>query len=343
MRVMVTGNLGYIGTVMAPLLRAHGYNVVGLDSDFYEDCGFGDAPPSIATRRKDIRDVEVSDLKGFDAVIHLAALSNDPLSDFNPQITYDINYKASLKLAQLAKTAGVQRFLFSSSCSVYGEARTEILTEEAVPSPITAYAESKLLAERAISKLADSDFTPIFLRSATAYGLSYKLRFDVVLNNLVAWAYTCGVVLLKSDGLAWRPIVHIEDISKAFMHMLDAPKDLVHNQVFNVGVQGENYRVRELADIVKETVPNSRIEFAKDSGPDKRSYQVDFSKLARTLPQLKLRWNARSGAKQLYNAYKKFGVVGEEFEGPKYRRLDHLKELIGSNKLDSALRWRNSD
>jgi nucleoside-diphosphate-sugar epimerase len=342
MRIMVTGNLGYIGTVMAPMLRAHGYDVVGLDSDFYEDCGYGDAPPPIATRRKDIRDVEISDLKGFEAVIHLAALSNDPLSDLNRQITHDINYRASLRLAQLAKKAGVQRFLFSSSCSVYGESSVGILTEKAAPNPITAYAESKLLAERAISKLADPDFTPIFLRSATAYGLSYKLRFDVVLNNLVAWAYTCGVVLLKSDGLAWRPIVHIEDISQAFMYMLDAPRELVHNQIFNVGAQGENYRVRQLADIVKEAVPNSRVEFAKDSGPDRRSYQVDFGKLGRTLPKLKLKWNAQSGAKQLYDAYKEFGLVGEEFEGPKYRRLEHLKELIRLKKMDSALRWRNS-
>ena len=344
MRIMVTGNLGYIGTVMVPMLHAHGYDVVGLDSDFYEECKFGDVPLSIKTKRKDIRDVEVSDLKGLDAVIHLAALSNDPLSDFNPQVTYDINYKASLRLAKLAKKAGVQRFLFSSSCSVYGESSCSgMLTEEAEPNPITAYAESKLLAEGAISKLADSSFSPVFLRSATAYGLSHKLRFDVVLNNLVAWAYTTTVVLLKSDGLAWRPIVHIEDISQAFVAALGAPKDLVHNQTFNVGATEENYRIRELAGIVRETVPNSRVEFAKDSGPDKRSYRVDFSKLAGTFPQFKPKWNARSGAKQLYDAYKRFGLAAEEFESPKYRRLEHLKELIKSSRLDVTLRWRNSD
>lgn len=235
MRVIVTGNLGYIGTVMTLMLHAQGYEVTGIDTNFYEDCGFGDAPPPIITIRKDIRDVEISDLKGFDAIMHLSALSNDPLSDFNPQITYDINYKASFRLAQLAKAAGVQRFIFSSSCSVYGESASEVLTEEAQPNPITAYAQSKLLAEKAISKLADSDFSPVFLRSATAYGLSYKLRFDLVLNNLVAWAYTHGLVLLKSDGLSWRPIVHIEDISQVFMHVLHAPEDLIHNQVFNVG------------------------------------------------------------------------------------------------------------
>ncbi|MFB3888916.1 MAG: NAD-dependent epimerase/dehydratase family protein [Candidatus Bathyarchaeia archaeon] len=339
---MVTGNLGYVGTVMTPMLNECGYDVVGLDSGFYEDCKFGEPALSVPTTKKDIRDVQTSDLKGLDAVIHLAALSNDPLSDFNPQLTYDINYTASARLAKLAKKAGVQRFLFSSSCSVYGESSSGILTEDASPNPITAYAESKLLSERAISSLADSCFTPVFLRSATAYGVSSKLRFDLVLNNLVAWAFTSGVVLLKSDGLSWRPLVHVQDMSQAFVSMLDAPKDLVHNQVFNVGAVGENYQIRDLANIVRETVFGSRVEFAKDSGPDKRSYKVDFSKLAKTLPNFKAKWDARSGALQLHDAYKRFGLVGEEFESPKFRRLEHLKELIKSNGLDGSLRWKAS-
>ena len=339
MHIMVTGHLGYIGSVMVPMLRACGHEVVGLDSDFYASCRFGHAPPTVRNVRKDIRDVDVSDLKGFDAVVHLAALSNDPLSDMNPEITYDINYKSSVRLAKLAKKAGVGRFLFSSSCSVYGEASSVMLTEESETKPITPYAESKLLAEKEISTLADSDFSPTFLRSATAYGVSHKLRFDLVLNNLVAWAYTTGVVLLKSDGSAWRPVVHIEDISSAFIAVLEASQELIHNQTLNVGATEENYRVRELADIVRETVPRSKIEFEKGSGPDKRSYQVDFSKIARTLPQFKPKWNARLGAKELYEAYRRFRLVGKEFESPKYRRLDHLKKLIKSNKLDNSLRW----
>jgi nucleoside-diphosphate-sugar epimerase len=342
LRIMVTGHLGYIGSVMVPMLRALGHEVVGLDNGLFEECKFGRAPVSILNIRKDIRDVDVSALKGFDAVIHLAALSNDPLSDLNPENTYVINYRASVRLAKLAKEIGARRFLFSSTCSVYGEASSEMLTEESKTNPITAYADSKLLAEKEISTLADPDFSPTFLRSATAYGVSHKMRFDLVLNNLVAWAYTSGVVLLKSDGLAWRPVVHIEDISKAFIAVLDAQEELVHNQIFNVGTLKENYQIRELSEIVRDTVPGSRVEFQKGSGPDKRSYQVDFSKIERMLPQFKPTWNARSGAKQLYDAYKRIGLVGEEFESPKYRRVDHLKELIKSNRLDASLRWKET-
>jgi nucleoside-diphosphate-sugar epimerase len=342
MRIMVTGHLGYIGTVMVPLLQAEGHEITGLDSDIFEECKFIGKIHRVPSIKKDIRDVTGSDLKGFDAIIHLAALSNDPLSDLNPQITYDINYHASVNLAKLAKKAGVKRFLFSSSCSVYGESTADTITEDDKPNPITPYAESKLFVEREVSKIADSTFTPTYLRSATAYGASPKLRFDLVLNNLIAWAYTSGVVLLKSDGLAWRPIVHIEDISRAFIAALHAPTELVHNQVFNVGLTEENYQIRDLANIVKETVPNSRVEYAKDSGPDKRSYKVDFSKIAKVLPQFKPKWRARTGAKQLYDAYKAFGLNGEEFEGPRFKRLEHLKQLIASNRIDSALRWRST-
>ena len=341
MRIMVTGHLGYIGTVMVPLLRAEGHEINGLDSDIFKECTFMGKIQDVPNIRKDIRDVTASDLKGFDSVIHLAALSNDPLSDLNPQITYDINYHASVNLAKLAKKAGVKRFLFSSSCSVYGDSSADIITEEDKPNPVTAYAESKLLVEKEVSKLADSTFTPTYMRSATAYGVSPKLRFDLVMNNLIAWAYTSGVVLLKSDGLAWRPIVHIEDISRAFISALHAPTELVHNQTFNVGSTQENYQIRELANIVKEIVPNSRVEYAKDSGPDKRSYRVDFSKIAKILPLFKPKWNARLGAKQLYDAYKAFGLKGEEFESPKFKRLEHLKQLMASNRIDTNLRWRS--
>ena len=344
MRVLVTGHKGYIGTVIVPMLQARGHEVVGLDSDLFEGCIFGDRSisgdiPDIPYMKKDIREVEPSDLQECDAVVHLCALSNDPLGYFNPEITYKINYEASVILAKLAKKAGVQRYLFSSSCSVYGDSGADMVAEESKPHPITPYAISKIRAEEGISRLANSSFSPTFLRSATAYGVSPMLRFDLVLNNLVAWAHTTGVILLKSDGMAWRPIVHIEDISLAFIAVLNAPRDLVHNQVFNVGITEENYQIRKLADIVKETVPNSHVEYAKDAGPDKRSYRVDFSKLAQTLPEFKPQWNARRGAKQLYDTYKKVKFNLEEFEGPRYRRIKHLKKNLSTGHLDKTLRW----
>jgi len=343
MRVLVTGHKGYIGTIMVPMLQAEGYEVVGLDNDLFDGCVFGDesicgGTPNIPYIRKDIRDVERSDLRGIDAVVHLCALSNDPLGYFNPEMTLEINHKASVKLAKLAKKAGIQRYLFASSCSVYGASGADVVTEESKPNPVTPYGLSKVRSERDISKFADASFSPTFLRSATAYGVSPMLRFDLVLNNLVAWAYTTGIVLLKSDGTAWRPIVHIEDISRAFAAVLNASRDLVHNQVFNVGITEENYRVRELAEIAKDTVPNSNIKYAKDAEPDKRSYRVDFTKIAQTLPKFKPRWNAHLGAKQLYDSYKKFGITLEDFEGPRYRRITHLENSVSTGRLDKTLR-----
>ena len=341
MRILVTGHSGYIGTVMVPMLQAEGHEIVGFDSDLFEKCTFGGPIPNVPNVRKDIRDIEVSDLEGFDAVVHLAALSTDPVGDLNPEITYSINYEASVNLAKLAKRVGVQHFLFSSSCSIYGTSGEDIVTEETEPHPITPYAISKVRAEEGISKLADSRFSPTFLRCATAYGISPKLRFDLVLNNLVAWAYTTGIVRLKSDGTPWRPIIHIEDISRAFIAILNAPRDLVHNQVFNVGITEENYQVRELADIVKETVPGSRVEYAKDAAPDKLDYRVDCSKLTQTLSEFRPQWNASLGAKQLYTAYQKVGLTStEEFEGPRYKRIEHLRKLINTGRLDTTLRWR---
>jgi nucleoside-diphosphate-sugar epimerase len=342
-RVLVTGHKGYIGKIAVPLLQAQGFDVSGIDNDLFEGCNFGEASfygkvPDIPYLRKDIRDVELSDFKGIDAVVHLCALSNDPLGNLNPEITFEINYEASVKVAKLAKQAGAQRFIFMSSCSVYGAAGADMVTEESELNPLTPYGVSKVKAEKDITQLADESFSPTFLRSATAYGLSPMLRFDIVLNNLVAWAYTTGIVLLKSDGMALRPIVHIEDISQAFATVLNSPRDSIHNQVFNLGITEENYRVRELAELARDTVPNSRVEFAKGAEPDTRSYRVDFSKIRNTLPEFKPKWTARLGAKQLYEAFKKIGVTVDEFEGSRYRRITHFENSIKSGLLDKTLR-----
>jgi len=343
MRVLVTGNNGYIGTVMVPMLIAEGFEVTGLDSDLFEGCIFGDASVSgpisdISYLRKDVRDIELKDLRKIDAVVHLCALSNDPLGNLNPKVTYEINHEGSVRLAKLAKKAGVSRYILSSSCSVYGAASTDIVNEESEVKPVTPYAESKVLAERDISKLADSKFCPVFLRSSTAYGLSPMLRFDLVVNNFVAWSFTKGTVLLKSDGSAWRPFVHIQDISRAFIAALRAPRDIVQNQKFNVGKDEENYRIREVADIVKETVPNSQIKYVEGAEADKRSYRVEFKKINSALPEFKPQWTVPRGAKQLYEAYKKVGLLVEEFEGPRYRRITHLENSLRAGRVDKTMR-----
>jgi nucleoside-diphosphate-sugar epimerase len=339
MRILITGHTGYIGTVMAPFLADAGHEVVGLDSDLFEQCTFGEEPRKFPSIRKDLRDVEAADLKGFEAVIHLAGLSNDPLGNLNPNLTYDINHHASVRLARLAKEVGVKRYLFSSSCSTYGAAGDKILDETADFNPVTPYGRSKVLVEQEVSQLASPEFSPVFLRNATAYGVSPRLRFDLVLNNLTAWALTTGRVFIKSDGTPWRPIVHIEDISRAFLAALEAPRELIHNQAFNVGRSEENYQIRDLAEIVKETVPGCTIEFAADAGPDKRCYRADFTRIAKTLPAFQPKWDARRGARELYDAYKKVDLRVEDFEGPRYKRIDHIQGLLASGRLNSDLRW----
>jgi nucleoside-diphosphate-sugar epimerase len=339
MRVLLTGSRGYIGTVMAPLLAGAGHEVVGLDTDLYHRSTFGEWRESIRTMVKDVRAIEARDLDGFDAVVHLAALSNDPLGDLDPELTYDINHRASVRLARVAKEAGVGRFVFASSCSNYGAAGDAPVDETSALNPVTAYGRSKVLVEQDVVKLASDRFVPTFLRCATAYGASPRLRFDVVLNNLVAWAFTSGKVFLKSDGTPWRPIVHIEDISRAFLAVLAAPADAVRGEAFNVGKNDQNYRIREIAQIVKETVPGCEIAFADDAGPDKRNYRADFSKIARVLPAFQPQWDARKGARQLLEAYRAVGLRLEEFEGPRYRRIDQLRSLLSEGRLAPDLRW----
>ncbi len=345
MNVIVTGHKGYVGAVLVRLLLEAGHAVTGIDSDLYEACTFGDPGQLRPTPelRKDIRDVQAADLAGADAVLHLAGLSNDPLGDLNPALTYEINHLASVRLARLAKQAGVRRFVFSSSCSNYGAAGDDWIDETSAFNPVTPYGESKVRVERDVAPLADEAFTPVFLRSSTAYGVSPRLRFDLVLNNLVAWAYTTGRVFLKSDGSPWRPIVHVEDMARAFVAVLEAPREAVHNRGFNVGRTADNYRIRELAEIVRATVPGSVVEYAPDASPDKRNYRVNCDLLPRTVPAFQPRWDARRGAQELYQAYQQIGLTLEEFEGERYKRVAHIKHLLASGRLDEDLRWKTAD
>jgi len=339
MRVLVTGSLGYIGTVLVPMLLKEGHDVIGMDTDYYSRCTFTGAPVDVPTLKMDVRDAPNTAVRGVDAIIHLAGLSNDPLGDYNPNLTDDINFQASTRLAQLAKQAGVQRFLFASSCSNYGASGDQFLTEEAAFNPVTPYGVSKVRVEQELQNLADESFSPVFLRASTAYGLSPRIRFDLVVNNLTAWAFTTGRVYLKSDGTPWRPIVHVEDICRAYIAALQAPREAVHNQAFNVGTTTENYQIRELAQMVQEIVPGSQVDFATDAGPDKRCYRVDCNKIARVLHGFKPQWTARRGVEQLYQAYKSIGLKLEDFEGPKFMRIAHIKKLIGEGLLDENLRW----
>jgi nucleoside-diphosphate-sugar epimerase len=340
MRVLVTGHHGYIGSVLAPALQEAGQEVVGLDTFYYRGCNFGDGTEFKPALALDLRDAQPADLEGFDAVVHLAALSNDPLGDFNPTWTYSINRDATIALACSAKEAGVRRFVFASSCSMYGAAEGDAaLTEDAPLRPLTPYAESKAAAEEALTELASDDFAPVSMRNATVYGLSPRLRLDIVLNNLVAWAHTSGAIRLQSDGSSWRPLVHVRDVARATLALLEAPDQVVRGKAFNIGSDVQNYRIRELAGIVHDRLPHCEVTFAEGASADPRSYRVDFTKFESAFPHCRFEWTAERGADELARGYEEVGLTFDDFQGHRFIRLGQLRRLLDADALDAKLRW----
>ena len=342
MRVLITGHDGYIGSVLAPMVRDAGHDVTGLDAFWFEGCALGPEPDASPVLRLDVRDAQIDHFRNFDGVVHLAAISNDPVGHLDPARTYEVNHLGSVKIARLAKEAGVKRFVFASSCSLYGAASPEdLLTESAPFNPVTPYGESKVFAERDLSEMADDAFSPVFLRNATVYGYSPRLRLDLVVNDLVANAFVTGDVVIKSDGTPWRPLVHVEDAARAILAALEAPREAVHGQAFNVGRTQENYQVHDLARIVAEVLPDSRVIYAEGGGPDARCYRVDFSKAEERLPGFHPRWTVHDGARELVDAYGRFGLTVQDLTSPRFIRLRRMESLRNEGKVGQDLRWLN--